>query len=291
MGPSPGEISEEMANDPNCAFGFIGECVGISNHENRPGHIYFAPVPGHVVSPEKVRLQGSIELTAGDLRELQTVVPEYEFREYFGELLSLAQVGLLCGHANPNIAALALNNLKLRIVQRLGPAMKRRYLNRLGRVVLLAAVFYVAIGSAMRWWQPVVIRALDVQSQIRPSNYLFMLAVAMLSMWLSFASRKTRFTFQDLVRPEEDMLGPVHRVVYVSGFTSLLALFCSANIAGVSIGNFSTQILGADLVSATIFGAVCGLSEKLLATTVDPHVRRIIEVIGQTKQDTPTTET
>jgi hypothetical protein len=243
-----------------------------------PGHIYFAPVPNRLVPTEKDQLRHDIEVVARSLRELfagKDLANDPRFREHFRSLLSAAQLGLLCGDANPAQGRAALDTLKDNVLESELKAVKNGYLNRLGKWVAGSAIVFVVVGLAVGHFWP------TLASAGKPSNYAFMLAAAMPAMWLSFVTRKQKWTFADLCRPEEDLMQPGHRIAYVVCFTSLLALICGEGIAGVSVGNFSTAKIGESLGSAIIFGTACGLSEKLLATTIAPHITRIMSGLGR----------
>ena len=80
------------------------------------------------------------------------------------------------------------------------------------------------------------------------------------------------------------MMGPIHRIVYVLLFTAVLALFAKAEVIGViSIGKFSTANISTEYLSAAVFGFACGFSEKLLASTVAPHVSKIMDGLGRAR--------
>ena len=74
-------------------------------------------------------------------------------------------------------------------------------------------------------------------------NYALMVAASAVGLWLSFAMRKPTLAFDDLLHPEGDMGAPGQRTLLVVLFSLILALVCGYNMAGVSIGKFSTEHL------------------------------------------------
>lgn len=262
---------------PNCYFGWVCEASKVRGHELMVGEVFFGTVPNRIVPPVMSGLRDEIEMVTAALHQLFPNRADPKFRNYFEQLLSLAQMGLVCENANPAAATEALETLKKRIVRLEGARIKTGYLNRLLRVVVACGVAFWVTGLLVNYFVPVT-----ENYKHRPGNYLYMLAAAMPAMWLSFAARKKLgFSFDDLTQPESDLMGPFHRVIYVIGFTLILALLGYLKIAGVFLGDFSTQNLDQSIASAMVFGAICGLSETLLATTVAPHASRIMTALSQ----------
>jgi len=262
---------------PNCYFGWVSEASKVAGHESMVGEIYFGTVANRIAPPVMSGLRDEIEMVTVALHQLFPDRSRPKFRNYFEQLLSLAQMGLVCENANPAAAIEALDTLKKRIVRLEGARIKTGYLNRLLWVVAACGVAFWVAGMLTNYFVPVT-----ETYKHRPGNYLYMLAAAMPAMWLSFATRKKLgFSFDDLTQPESDLMGPFHRVIYVIGFTLILALLGYLKIAGVFLGDFSTQNLDQSIASALVFGAICGLSETLLATTVGPHASRIMTAMSQ----------
>ena len=276
--------SEEMAKDMSKTepsddalyYSNIEEALGQHGIPDQPGYIYFGFRRGADVPEDVLDIQSTIENTALTLRELYQEKQPDIFRRIFDELLSATK--LLAGPLpNPIVTLRAVERLREKIVVIEGPSRKKQYLLQLGKYVLgyLMAIVVLAIVLSKD--------LLDLDTSAWPiTAYSLLFGCATVAMWVSFAARKQQFSFDDLLTPEGDMMNPSLRIIFVLLLTALLALFAAANVVGVSMGDFSTKNLSTDLISAAIFGAICGLSEKLLVGTVSPHVNRIMSGLGKT---------
>jgi len=274
-------MAEEMSgtghSNDALYYSNIDEALGQHNGvPNQPGHIYFGIHRGADFPEDVLEIQSTIENTALTLRELYQEQQPGLFRDRFDELLSATR--LLAGpQPNPIVTSRAVDRLREKMVVVEGPSRKKQYLMQLGLYVLvfLMAIAVLAIILSEDY--------LGLGTSTWPiAAYSLLLGCATMAMWVSFAARKQQFTFEDLLTPEGDMMNPCLRIVFVLLLTALLALFAAANVVGVSMGDFSTTKLSTDLISAAIFGAVCGLSEKLLVGTISPHVNRIMSGLGKT---------
>jgi hypothetical protein len=263
-------------------FRFIGECLGQApNIPDKPGHIYFG-IAGNSIPTEVLKIQDAVEHTAEILRRLYQDSRTKEFKELFQELLSAAQ--LLAG-PKPGLVVTAAQVLRIqeKVVLREGKGIKSAYLNILGRHIAVSVSMLLIVALVSAVWS-------DTWAEMNLSMVTFLpylmvlLSTATAAIWLSFASRKPHLSFDDLLAPEGDMMGTWHRIVYVGLFTAVLGLFSAAEMVSVSIGNFSTELIFSDYLSAAIFGFVCGFSEKLLSSTVSPHVTAVISGLGKTPQ-------
>lgn len=272
------------------SFKLVAESINLGEgFPNLPGHIYFSPHDGLVPLIEEQKLKRGIEEVAGILRRfLGTNSPK--FRERFAQLLALAQLGLVRGDVK--VALLELDDMKASLVNDEGQAVRAQYLSRLGLIVITACVIFIVLGffaydlmtllgdrilvdtysnSAISTQDHTKERILSFAQTFQ--NYAFMLSAAMPALWLTFALRR-EFSFEHLFLPERDLLGPLHRVAFVAVATVILAVFCSARIAGVYIGGLSTEAASRNLLVALVFGFLCGLGQGLLADLILPHVRR-----------------
>lgn len=248
---------------------------------NLPGHIFFGIQPGADISEEILEIQAAVESTTATLRRLYLDSQPERFRQLFLEVLSAAQ--LMAGpKPSPLVTANVIARFQQRIASTEGKIKKTRYLNNLGVRIFIVILFLMAIAVVNRSASLSSIINTQVTSAIPYLAVLFGTAAA--AMWLSFATRKPRFSFDDLVEPEGDMMGPSHRMTYVLLFTAVLALFAEVEVIGtISIGKFSTDTISGDFLSAAVFGFACGFSEKLLASTVSPHVSKIMAGMGKTQ--------
>jgi hypothetical protein len=185
--------------------------------------------------------------------------------EMFEELLSSAQI-MSGADGNVTLALDSHEDLKKKLVREFGPPFKRAYMRTLGLVAGSFAVASTLLSALARQvpadWLPAGLPPVAL------GNYTLMSVGAMAGMWLSFAVRKRRLQFGDLVVPESDMMPPAYRAVFVILFTSLAALLCALRVCGVSIGGMSTEAIPTNAGAALLFGAACGISEWTLGTTI-----------------------
>ena len=243
-----------------------------------PGHIFFAIQPGAEFPKEILEIQGAIDHTAATLRRLYQEEQPDRFQQLLEELVSAAK--LLSGpKPSPAVTANVVEKFQERIASVEGKAKKTRYLNGMGaRIVGVIATLIAIVALTNTTWIAEFVG--DQVSTTLP--YLAVLfGTATIAMWLSFATRKPKLSFDDLIEPEGDMMGPSHRMAYVLMFSAVLALFAQAEVIGtIAIGKFSTDKISSDFLSAAVFGFACGFSEKLLASTVAPHVSKIMSSMG-----------
>jgi hypothetical protein len=293
------------------SYQVVCEANGTCGLPNKPGHLYFSPAQGVTVRAEEQQFKGECEMVADVLRTHVQQTNPAQFREFFAELLACAQLGLVGNEANLSEAQNTLTAFKKRLIVQAGQHFRRRYLNRLLCITSLFAVLFLLSGifgprlasggreaKMTEQHQQNESKTGEGASRERPQpktdepqqgilshsirNYSFMLATAMLGLWLSFALRKS-FTFEQLFLPEADLLGPFHRVIFVIFSTSLIALLCYLKVAGVSVGNFSTQEIPFSAASAILFGALSGVGEALLSDAIVPHVKKVFGGIGRTE--------
>jgi hypothetical protein len=230
-------------------------------------------------SKEELKLRNDCERVATVLRDQ---VPQQQFRELFSELLGIAQLGLVGASANPALAATTLSEFKERLVISIGHGVRKKYLTRLGWTTAGWAAGFVCCGVII----PLAVQSVKSVSvdAVLIRNYGCMLAAAMAGLWISFAVRKD-FTFEDLFHPEADLLGPAHRAIFVALCTSVLALICASKVAGVSLGNFTTDAIATDIRSALLFGGLSGIGERFLGDAIVPRARQMLSGLAKSPRE------
>lgn len=273
------------------SYQLVAELVRIDGRVDRPGHLYFSPAPGVETSAEEQAFRTQVEEVATVLRKLTPMNPE-EGRERFEELLGLARLGLLVGQGHLADASGALRGMKDSLVKNEGQRVRSKYLSRLLIIALgVSFVFLVSFLFAPRIAEFVT----DVSSSSASSgaevqhktqematalrSYSLMFVGAMVGLWVSFALRKN-FAFEHLFLPEDDLLSPVHRALFVIVTTAVLALFCSQNIIDFSLWNFQTKKLASEFAPALSFGVLCGLAQNLLSDIILPRIKTFAESMG-----------
>jgi hypothetical protein len=279
-------VSKEEAlvrpKEPGLYYELVVESLGQHEHiPDCPGDIFFAVQAGAEIPVEVMEIQGELENTAFTIRQLYQENDPDRHRRLFGELLSAAK--LLAGpKPNPVVVGSALQRLQERVLAKEGAIKKSQYLNALGKRIIMTAGFIAVLVICLGL--PSLKDYFHTSVQTATPYLGVMFATAAGAIWLSFASRMPSFSFEDLLDPSGDMLGSRHRIIYVMLFTAILALFAHAKLMGaISIGSFSTDKISSEYVSAAIFGFACGFSEKLLASTVAPHVTKLVGGLGKPK--------
>jgi len=278
------------------SYKLVCEHAGLQGRAEMPGHLFFVLVDGAKPTDQETKLKRDVETTATACRKfLQTSAPK-RFRERFDALLSLAQVGLLAPTANPVEASSTLENLKEDMVLIEGQEIRTRYLWNLLKLAVLFCclfliIFFVAVPVSRFLYANVFgtngeeADSKNVQSIAQAiHSYSLMLLTAMVGLWVSFALRRN-FKFDELFLPENDLLSPLHRVLFVICATSILALFCSLNFVGVSIATFETKALPQSLAVAATFGVLCGLSQNLLPDMILPRTEQFAGWLRETRKN------
>jgi hypothetical protein len=198
-----------------------------------------------------------------------------KFNEAYAKLLSLSQVGLVGRNASPSIATDALRSLEADILSREAGPIKNAYMRKLGSWALLFSVAALALYAALD--------ALGRFTALLALEYRAVLLVwvgCMTGAWASFATRKVKITFDDLVALEEDRVEPWLRLVFTGTLTGILTLIFLSGMVEVKVGGFSSAQLLTSPVSALLIGAFAGLAEKALPSAVMARATSVISSAG-----------
>ena len=193
------------------------------------------------------------------LTVIRIICPEERrFREYFNNLLSLAQAGLVGETANPELAQRALEGLKQDITAREAGRIKNGYMKKLGYCALIGVA---ALGGVLGG-------LIFGRAGIWPQNLAIFEIGTMIGVWLSFGTRKPVLKFEELHILEEDRLEPVVRLVFAGILAGTVALAFYLRAVDVTLGSLSTDRIGSDPWAALLFGILSGVGEKALSTNV-----------------------
>jgi hypothetical protein len=190
------------------------------------------------------------------------------FDEYFRQLLSLAQTGLVGDTAEPKLASRTLEMLRSEITAREGGRIKNQYMRTLGvRALLLCVpVLAVAIATKLRY----------SNLEYLPS-FLFLWSGCMIGVWLSFGARKTFIKFEDLHIPEEDRLEPLVRLIFAGFLTIAVGLLFSLKAIVITLGSISTEQINNSVRMALLIGLSGGLSEQALSKAVTKQAAHFLD--------------
>jgi hypothetical protein len=271
-------------------------------NEDDPRDLAFQPVAEP--TPEEIQLRAEIQ---GALTILRCLFPKVNKRElekralneYVRKLYTIALTGLE-RISVPEAAAEELASFKDAVLLQEGPRVKNTYMGRLGaRAAILAVaglVLYFGVRAAAPHLSldllptivagPPFITPDGTQSPgtqvVRDySNFLLLWSAAMVGSWLSFGIRRVDMTFEDLARPEVDMVKPIFRLVFTGILALTLGLVFVTGMAQVSVGTLNTNDLTNAPLTAMLIGLFCGIGEQALTTTVGRRATQFVGEIGK----------
>jgi hypothetical protein len=218
----------------------------------------------------------AIEQTAATLRQVfKTESPD--FKRYFGNLLSLAQGGLVGAAAQPSTAKRALANLQAEVVDHEAERLKSAYMRRLGIAALwfavpgaLVAAVAQVIGTFPEYTTP---HGLLSPEAVRSIGLI--VAGCAMGVWLSFGVRKQTLTFQDLNVADRDYLAPTLRLIFTELLTISLTVLFTAGVAEVTLGTLSSATVYSNPLAGLVFGLLCGLGEQALPKQLVHQAERL----------------
>jgi hypothetical protein len=210
------------------------------------------------VPKDQSELQEKIEST---LTLLRALFPsgDKKFDEYFSQILSLSQAGLVGENAQPQLATNSLAGLRNDIVIRESGPIKNIYLKRLGLsaialslLVVITTVFFLHIFPSVK----------------DTIGYCFLWVGSMIGVFLSFASRR-------------DPLEPFVRLIFTGLATTVIGLLLSSELISVNLGNHKSIEFKTNWELALLLGALCGISEKALAVRISGQAKELLGLAGK----------
>ena len=204
-----------------------------------------------------------------------------KFRPYYVQLIDLARLGLRGPNALPEIAQRALENLAAELIDTEGGAVKNGHLAKLAQIGLLLAapclILYVLACLAPDYPR---LMPLLVKLSIDPRQFgcFMMLWIGCFTgVTLSYGSRTTKMTLEDLIITDADYLYPLTRHLFAGTLTMILGLLLGFGVVEIKLAGVSSRQVLEDPAVAFLIGALCGISELLLPGTV---YRKAGEVLG-----------
>ena len=246
-------------------------CFRVYQNQDNTRDIHFEQIlltDGTTVPDDQLELRDNVDKALTVINMLFTS-DEIRFQEYYRQLLSLAQLGLVGPSANPKLAQRALSTLKDDIVSREGSRVKNNYMMKLGKTALLIGL-------------PAVILAIIIMtlfaSLVTISSYLFMWTGCMGGAWLSFGARKLTITFEDLNILEKDRMNPIIRLIFAGLLTIVIGLLLSTKAITFEMGGLSTETITSNAQVALLIGFLCGVSEQALSAKVSQHAYSLLNI-------------
>jgi hypothetical protein len=196
-------------------------------------------------------------------------------------LINLARLGLVGDSAAPEIARRAFENLTSELVDSEGPSVKNKHLRRLAIAALWlatpCAVMYAVLRLAASQKGLVeLLQRLDV-SRGQLSAFMMLWIGCFVGVVLSYGSRTTKMSMEDLIVTDADYLSPITRHLFAGTLAMILGLLMCLGAFEVKIAGISSAQLVSNPMIAFLIGTLLGVSELLLPGEV---ARRAGNVLG-----------
>lgn len=246
-------------------------CFVVQRDPNNPRDINFQIRPNISISipDDQLDLKDEIEQSLIVLRAIY-LPTDPRFDEYFQAFLSAAQGGLVGDNAHPNVALRSIRALKEEISSREGGAIKNRYVKSLLReAAIFGAIGYIL--SVLFLNGMTIYGTILIPASTSISAFCLLWLGCMAGVWVSYGVRNPTVEYNSLHMPERDRLEPRIRLIFTGTLTMIFGLMVALKVIVVQIGGVqgpsSDQFLS-NWMMAVFLGAICGLSEMALPTTM-----------------------
>jgi len=222
--------------------------------------------PEERIPAEQSNLRDEIDIT---LLVLRMIFPQSDerFKNYFKQLLGLAQAGLVGDRAQPAAAHQALIVLRDQITAQEGGRIKNKYMKELGWKALL-------IGPGLLLVYVVISLFHQLDGVFK--SYLFLWAGCMAGVWLSFGARKRQLRFEDLHILEQDRMEPLVRLIFAGLLAVIFGLLFSSKMVVIKFGSVESWQFTEQMELALLFGILIGFSEQILPSTVGSKASELL---------------
>jgi hypothetical protein len=215
------------------------------------------------------RLQTGLFLIYTDAAKIDKNL-EIRLLNYIDQLFYAAKMSLQGQQVYPIQGLKIIDEIRQSVVVHEAGRMKNDYLSRLGNYVLFMTASLTLFAGLLWLWlrdHPLV-------------AMLWLVAASMPGLWVSFAVRKTRFEFEDLITPEQDLLRPLKRICFVGILSVAFALLVISGIVEFKVGSFDPAMWPKDITTALLLGFVFGFNDQILGTRFGQQSQKIMEVRG-----------
>ena len=252
-----------------------GNYIVSSNEERNEIVFSLSPTAEQEIPHEQQDLLFDVENTLETIRTLYEGKNQL-FKNYFEQLLSLSQVGLVGENAQPKLAKRALDQVKSEITNRESGKVKNKYLRELGKKALWFGMPALLIGTILNYLH---CRQVDFEclNCVLFANLLILWAGTMIGVWLSFAITKTYITFNELTIIEKDRLEPALRLIFTGILAIIFGLLFIKKSIVLSLGDLSSDQIATDPISALLLGVILGLNEKIIGNTLTKKTSVLFE--------------
>ncbi|XZF14853.1 hypothetical protein ACTHGU_01845 [Chitinophagaceae bacterium MMS25-I14] len=243
-------------------------CYIVQKNPDKPDDIIFS-IKSDIdqVSELQQRLHLEIEKTLVVVRKLFEKSP-IELQQYFAQLLTLAQAGLVPENAQPAISLNALQQLKSEIVDIKSGEVKNSYFKNLGVQALWLGIPPLCIAFILKGLNYFIPNQDSLSNLGIFANFIFVWCSSLLGIWISFGARKTILSFEELITIEEDRLEPKMRMLFSGSIALIFSLLFYKQAITINFGTVSSTSISNDAFVAMIFGVLLGLSEQILGKKI-----------------------
>lgn len=254
-------------------------CYIVTSNDKIPNDIVFSIKPSvEQVTENQQKLHLEIEKTLVVVRKLFEN-SQIELQHYFSQLLSLAQAGLVQDNAQPTISLNALAQLKLEIIDKKSGEIKNTYFKQLGIKAIKLGVlpFILSLGFKGYYYFQTsneVLESLNIFT-----NFLLVWSSCLFGVWLSFGTRKTILSFEELTTIEQDRLEPYLKLIFISSIALVFSLLFYKKVIIIEFGSIATTGIESDPFISMIFGIFLGLGENIIGNKLTKKVSSLFESI------------
>ncbi|MGT2469312.1 hypothetical protein [Paraburkholderia terrae] len=188
---------------------------------------------------------------------------EKMFNSTFRRLLALAQATFYGLAVQLAAGEIGLKSLEDELVRQEGSLIKNQYMKQLARAAFVASMIILVAATA-----PNYIGTLTSEYIQMSLHFGILLVSTMWGVWLSFAVRNTKLTFEQLQHLEADLMRPWSRLVTVGLLAFALALFFHVEIVSIKIGSISTTQITDNFAVTILVGLGLGFMDKVLPSEV-----------------------
>lgn len=251
----------------------------ITENENDKNDFIIRPIKlndGESFPQEQIDFTYAIEKTLDIITNLYTekLKDERKFYIYFNQLKNIAKLGLEGENAQCAIANKGLDMFKEEILNNEAGKIKNNYIESLGKSAFKLGVIPLAIGIIIDF-------ILCSKTTFLCTNCLFtknlfiLWSGTMLGVWISYITSRNTIAFEDLILVEKDFLEPYIRLLFVGGLSIIFALLLINKVFVIKLGELSSENILKDIITAFVIGAILGLNDRILGTTITKKVSGI----------------
>ncbi|WP_131450896.1 hypothetical protein [Chryseobacterium sp. FH1] len=254
-------------------------CYIVSANTNTPHDIVFSIKPDiEQVTENQQKLHIDIEKTLVVVRKLFEN-SQIELQHYFNQLLSLAQAGLVPDNAQPTISFNALAQLKLEIIDKKSGEIKNSYFKKLGFKAINLGILPLIVALGFKSYYHFQTDDELLESLNTFTNFLLVWSSCLFGIWLSFGTRKTILSFEELTTIEQDRLEPYLKLIFISSIALVFSLLFYKKVIILQFGSISTTEIESDPFVSIIFGIFLGLAENFIGSKLTKKVSALFESI------------